>query len=155
MYQKDKLKAMSKQVEYLILFNAIKLLSPIQLLQQYGLSFTNSYFKRLQHVLKQFVLIDQEYKNKTFIFSIKEGSEGNTRLLPHVFLAASPLVVSAYGRRRVGLRPTPKIPASREKNLWYPGYLRVGSLMLMDKIYCSSVRFVQHEKFDVQQLTVA
>ena len=34
-----------------------------------------------------------------------------------VFLAAS-----AYGRRRVGLRPTPKIPAAREKNLWYPGY---------------------------------
>ena len=30
----DKSKAMSKQVEYLILFNAIKLLSPIQLLQQ-------------------------------------------------------------------------------------------------------------------------
>jgi len=27
----DKLKAMSKQVEYLILFNAFKLLSPIQL----------------------------------------------------------------------------------------------------------------------------
>ena len=34
----DKLKPMSKQVEYLISFNAIKLLSPIQLLQQYGLS---------------------------------------------------------------------------------------------------------------------
>ena len=28
---------------------------------------------------------------------------------------------SAYGRRCVGLRPTPKIPAVREKNLWYPG----------------------------------
>ena len=27
-------------------------------------------------------------------------------------------------RRRVGLRPTPKIPAAREKNLWYPGYGR-------------------------------
>ena len=36
----------------------------------------------------------------------------------------SPLVASAYGRRRVGLRPTPKIPAAREKNLWYPGYGR-------------------------------
>ena len=34
-----------------------------------------------------------------------------------VFLAAS-----AYGRRCVGLPPTPKIPAAREKNLWYPGY---------------------------------
>ena len=37
----DKLKAMSKQVEYLILFDAFKLLSPIQLSHQYGLSFTN------------------------------------------------------------------------------------------------------------------
>ena len=27
-----------------------------------------------------------------------------------------------YGRRGVGLRPTPKIPAAREKKLWYPGY---------------------------------
>ena len=24
--------------------------------------------------------------------------------------------------RGLGLRPTPKIPAAREKNLWYPGY---------------------------------
>ena len=24
--------------------------------------------------------------------------------------------------RGVGLRPTPKIPTAREKNLWYPGY---------------------------------
>ena len=39
-----------------------------------------------------------------------------------VFIVASPLVASAYGRRCVGLRPTPKIPAVREKNLWYPGY---------------------------------
>ena len=39
-----------------------------------------------------------------------------------VFLATSLLVASAYGRRCVGLRPTPKIPAAREKNLWYPGY---------------------------------
>ena len=31
------------------------------------------------------------------------------------------LAASAYGRRCVGLRPTPKIPAVREKNLWYPG----------------------------------
>ena len=28
---------------------------------------------------------------------------------------------SAYGRRCVSLRPTPRIPAAREKNLWYPG----------------------------------
>ena len=48
----DKLKAKSEQEEYLILFNAIKLLSPIQLLQQYGLALLISYFKRLQHVLK-------------------------------------------------------------------------------------------------------
>ena len=43
----DKLKAKSKQVEYLILFKAIKLLSPIQLLQQYGLSFTNFLFQTI------------------------------------------------------------------------------------------------------------
>ena len=42
----DKLKAMSKQVEYLISFNAIKL-SPIQLLQQYGLSFTYFLFQTI------------------------------------------------------------------------------------------------------------
>ena len=36
----DKLKAMSKQVEYLIL-------SPIQLLQEYGLSFTNFLFQTI------------------------------------------------------------------------------------------------------------
>ena len=35
-----------------------------------------------------------------------------------VFLAAS-----AYHRRCVGLRPTPKIPAAREKKIWYQGYL--------------------------------
>ena len=39
-----------------------------------------------------------------------------------VFIVTPPLVASAYGRRRVGLRPTPKIPAAREKNLWYPGW---------------------------------
>ena len=44
-----------------------------------------------------------------------------------VFIAASPLVASAYGQRRVGLRPTPKIPTAREKNLWYPGYQIHGS----------------------------
>ena len=49
--------------------------------------------------------------------------------VPETFLArfpvsvkSSPLVASAYGRRCVGLRPTLKIPAAREKNLWYPGY---------------------------------
>ena len=31
---------------------------------------------------------------------------------------SSPLVASARG---FGLRPTPKIPTAREKNLWYPG----------------------------------
>ena len=44
-------------------------------------------------------------------------------LSPEVSLAASPLVAPAYGRRCVGLRPTPKIPAPREKNLWYPAYV--------------------------------
>ena len=36
---------------------------------------------------------------------------------------ASPLVNLAYGRRCVDLQPTPKIPAAREKNLWYLGYI--------------------------------
>ena len=45
--------------------------------------------------------------------------------VPETFL---PLVASAYGRRCVGLRSTPKlIPAAREKNLWYPGYMKVGT----------------------------
>ena len=46
--------------------------------------------------------------------------------VPGTFLArfpvsASLLVASAYGRSCV-FRPTPKIPAALEKNLWYPGY---------------------------------
>jgi len=45
----NKLKSMSKQVEHLILFNAIKLLSPIQLLQHYGLSFTNFLFQTITY----------------------------------------------------------------------------------------------------------
>ena len=28
---------------------------------------------------------------------------------------------SAYGQKCDGLRPIPKIPAARKKNLWYPG----------------------------------
>ena len=39
-----------------------------------------------------------------------------------VFVAASPLVASAYGRSCVGLQPTPKILAASEENLWYKGY---------------------------------
>ena len=43
------------------------------------------------------------------------------------------VVASAYGRRRVGLRPTPKIPATREKNLWYPqGNSRVVRSQFLD-----------------------
>ena len=42
-------------------------------------------------------------------------------VLSSLFLAASPLVASAGG---FGLRPTPKIAAAGEKNLWSPGYLR-------------------------------
>ena len=41
--------------------------------------------------------------------------------VPETFLARLPLVALAYSRSCVGLRPTPKIPAAREKNLWYPG----------------------------------
>ena len=53
--------------------------------------------------------------------------------VPETFLArfpvsvkSSPLAASAYGRRCVSLRPTAKIPAAREKNLWYPGYVSMG-----------------------------
>ena len=46
-----------------------------------------------------------------------------TTLKPEVSLAASQLVAPAYGRRCVGLRPTPKIPAPSENNLWYPAYV--------------------------------
>ena len=38
-----------------------------------------------------------------------------TTLKPEVSLAVSPLVAPAYGRRCVGLRPTPKIPAHARK----------------------------------------
>ena len=38
---------MNKRVEYFILFNVIKLLSPIQLLQQHDLSFTNFLFQTI------------------------------------------------------------------------------------------------------------
>ena len=57
------------------------------------------------------------------IKKLKVNGDGKKhRSVPEVFLAASPLVNSAYGRRCVGLQPTPKIPAAREKNLWHPGY---------------------------------
>ena len=44
--------------------------------------------------------------------------------VPETFLARFPVwfVASAYGRRCVSLRSTPKIPTAREKNLWYPEY---------------------------------
>ena len=59
--------------------------------------------------------------------------------LPETFLARFPVSVAAsplvaYGRRRVGLRPTPKIPAAREKNLWYPGYPD-----LKDMLNCATI----------------
>ena len=48
------------------------------------------------------------------------------------FLGASPLVPSAYGRRGVGLRPTPKIPAAREKNPLVPRVRVVKRLNIID-----------------------
>ena len=52
------------------------------------------------------------------------GFEPLTSWVPENFLSAVSVrfVASAYGRRCVSLRPTPKGPAAREKNLWYPGY---------------------------------
>ena len=51
---------------------------------------------------------------------------GHPPWVPGTFLArfpvsAPPLMASADGQRCV-FRPTPKIPAAREKDLWYPGY---------------------------------
>ena len=48
--------------------------------------------------------------------SAKVNGDGKKhRSVPEVFLAASPLVASAYGRRCVGLRPTPKFPPHARK----------------------------------------
>ena len=61
--------------------------------------------------------------------SSKVNGDGKKhRSVPEVFLAASPLVASASGQKCVGLQPTPKIPAARKKNLWYPGYQSGGIL---------------------------
>ena len=44
------------------------------------------------------------------------------------FLAASPLVSSAFGRTCVGLRPTKRSsPTYASKNLWYPGQMPLSS----------------------------
>ena len=53
----------------------------------------------------------------------------NLPWVPETFLARFPVSVKSlsYGRRCVGLRPTPKIPTAREKNLWYPAYQEPGS----------------------------
>ena len=63
---------------------------------------------------------------KSIESNVLEGFDGVDKLSDKqkklfFFLAASPLVASAYGSRCVGLRPAPKIPAAREKNHWYPG----------------------------------
>ena len=53
-------------------------------------------------------------------YSIYGYFEGNVPLVPETLLARFPVSVkaSAYGRRCVGLRPTPKIPRrKREKPL--------------------------------------
>ena len=51
------------------------------------------------------------------------GFEPLTSWVPETVLSAVSVrfVASAYRRRCVGLRPTPKIPAACEKNLWYQG----------------------------------
>ena len=59
-----------------------------------------------------------------------------TRLpwVPETFLARF-LVASAVGRSCVVLRPTPKIPTAREKNLWYPGYHSVAVVCLLKHVF--------------------
>ena len=61
----------------------------------------------------------------SLLFEATLGARDFSSAVPgfcQVFIVTRALVASAYGRRCVGLRPTPKIPAAREKNLWYPGY---------------------------------
>ena len=48
-------------------------------------------------------------------------SERRIPWVPETFLARFPVSVKSFAARGFGLRPTPKIPAAREKNLWYPG----------------------------------
>ena len=50
--------------------------------------------------------------------------------VPETFLARFPVfgMAPAYGRKFVSVRSTPKIPTTREKNLWYTGYARQDDL---------------------------
>ena len=59
------------------------------------------------------------------------GDGKKHRSVPEVFLVALLLVASAYGQRCVGLRPTPKIPTARKKNLWYPGYVPPNGVVIL------------------------
>ena len=56
------------------------------------------------------------------LFSLYNPPTLGTRDFLARFPVSVKLVASAYGRRCVGLRQTPKIHAARKKNLWYPGY---------------------------------
>ena len=60
-------------------------------------------------------------------------------LVPETFLARF-LVASAHC---VVLRPTPKIPTAREKNLWYPGYHSVAVVCLLKHVFSDC--FYPHE----------
>ena len=101
---------------------------------------SDSFYRNPHHLEDDFVLIICFW---WFIYQITLGARDfssavsglcqvfiMTRAKSEVFLAACPLLASAYGRRCVGLRPTPKISAARAKNLWYPGAIKNFNLIL-------------------------
>ena len=63
---------------------------------------------------------------------------GHITWVPETFQARLPLVASAYDGSCVGLRPTPKIPAAREKNLWYPARVPYTVLQNESKNLCTA-----------------
>ena len=66
--------------------------------------------------------VQSDWRKCNPIKKLKVNGDGKKhRSVPEVFLTASLLVASAYGRSCVSLRPTS--PTAREKNFWYPGYL--------------------------------
>ena len=68
----------------------------------------------------------QRYPGCQRLFTRDFRFRSSLKKWPARFLvAASPLVSSAFGRTRVGPRPTKRKPLTHvRKNLWYPGYCR-------------------------------
>ena len=90
-------------------------------LENYGIrGLINTWFKSYLTDRRQSIEIDNHISNTlgTRGFSCAVSGVGYvsivTRAKNEVFLAASPLVSSAFGRTKL---------VQREKNLWYPGYI--------------------------------